>query len=435
MGVSTLTIGLLLQTAAAAGLADGPALSLDQAVARALKNQPQIQQAQASTDAARARADQAFSGLMPQVTGVGTYSRSTSNFAPSPGSVPSQLQSSRSANFKTSDYFNFGLTGSILVYDFGQTRGRWHAAEANVDSQEASLYATRTQIVLSVRTAYFQARAQKALLDVAQQTLSNQDKHLQQIEGFVQAGSRPEIDLAQAKSDRASAELQVINAQNAFDTARAQLSQAIGEDEPVFYDVADDTLAPVSGEDGPVAVLADTAYANRPDLRALRRQEDAQRITVSATKAAYAPSLGVSTGLTEAGPQLDSLVWNWNVKATLTWQIYQGGLVPAQVREAEANLSGTLAQERLLRQQIRFDVEQAFLAAKAAKAAETSAEVAAANARERYRLAEGRYQSGVGSIIELGDAQVALSNALAQSVQADYGLATARAQLLRALGQ
>ena len=85
--------------------------------------------------------------------------------------------------------------------------------------------------------------------------------------------------------------------------------------------------------------------------------------------------------------------------------------------------------------QVRFDVQQAVLTLRATKVAIDASREALTNAREQLRLAEGRYQSGVGSIIELGDAQIAATNAAAQVVQADFNLATARAQLLTALGR
>jgi len=72
---------------------------------------------------------------------------------------------------------------------------------------------------------------------------------------------------------------------------------------------------------------------------------------------------------------------------------------------------------------------------RAAKASEEATHEAVVNAREQLRLAEGRYQAGVGNMIELGDAQVAMTTAAAQEVQAHFGLATSRAQLLLALGQ
>ena len=119
----------------------------------------------------------------------------------------------------------------------------------------------------------------------------------------------------------------------------------------------------------------------------------------------------------------------------MSWQIFQGGLTRQEVREAEANLAGLVAQLDGERQQLRVDVDGARLAVKAAKATTAASQEALANARERLRLAEQRYQVGVGSPIELGDAQVALTQAAAQLVQADDRLAVARAQLLHALGR
>jgi outer membrane protein len=89
----------------------------------------------------------------------------------------------------------------------------------------------------------------------------------------------------------------------------------------------------------------------------------------------------------------------------------------------------------VLRQRIRLELEQARLAVRAARATlEADGEVVV-NARERLRLAEGRYAAGLGSGLELDDAQVAVTNAAAQEVKARFSLAAARAQLARALGR
>ena len=105
------------------------------------------------------------------------------------------------------------------------------------------------------------------------------------------------------------------------------------------------------------------------------------------------------------------------------------------MREAKWGLEAAKAQADTVRQQVRLDVEQARLAVRAAKAALDAAGDALVNAQELLRLAEGRYETGVGSIIELGDAQVALTAAAQQKVQAEYTVATARAQLIRAIGR
>jgi outer membrane protein len=118
-----------------------------------------------------------------------------------------------------------------------------------------------------------------------------------------------------------------------------------------------------------------------------------------------------------------------------TWNIFQGGLTHGQVRQAEATLANLDAQQSLEALQIRLDVNSAQLAVRAAKATIGASQDAVTNAREQLRLAEQRYATGVGSIIELNDAQVAYTTAAAQLVQARYQLASARAQFLAAMGR
>jgi len=410
-------------------------LSLAQATETALTNQPLLRQAQAQIAAADARADIARAPLLPQVNANATYRRGTSNFAGSPGSVPSQIATRQAPSFNTSDYWNFGLTASQMIYDFGQARGRWHAAEAMAEGQRETARAARLSTVLNVRTAYFQARAQKSMVIVSRETLANQERHHEQIKGFVELGARPAIDLAQARTDVANAKVQVITTENAYATAKAQLNLAMGAPQPTDYDVADETLAALGEEDQALDSLVQIALATRPELVALNKQIQAQELQLRAIKGAYGPTLGASTNLTEAGRQLDALAWNWNVSVSLNWNVFQGMLVPAQVREAEANLLAITAQRNVVEQQLRIEVEQARLAVRSTKASLLAVEEALLNSRERLRLAEGRYQTGAGSVIELADAQIGTASAAAQRVAADYNLAAARAQLMKALGR
>jgi outer membrane protein len=418
-------------------------ISLDEALQTATANQPQLRQAQATTAAARARADEAFAPLLPQASGTAAYQRLTANFAPRPGSLPSNFsqtqtgsQSTTKTNaFDTFNYFNFGVSVNQLIYDFNQTKGKYDAAKMSVTAQEKTERATLLQVMLNVRSAYFGARANKSLVAVARETLENQERHLAQIQGFVEVGTRPEIDLAQARTDRANAQVQLINAENNYETAKAQLNQAMGVETTTDYEVTDETFSAMDGEDRNLEDLLGEATKARPEFASLENQIRAQELTLSSIKGGYWPSLSVSTGLTEAGTYIDNLKWNWNAALTLTWPFYQGGFTQAQVSEAHENILSLKAQLDALRIQIRLEVNQARLAVRAAKAAIGAADEAIVNARERLNLAEGRYQTGVGNSIELGDSQLALNNTLAQKIQAEYNLATARAQLIKALGR
>ena len=417
------------------GTRGAPVLTLADAERNAREHQPQLAQARFTTDAASARADEALAPLLPQVTGTASYQRTTSNFVARPGQNPNNTTPPPSPTWATFNFYTFGLTASQLLYDFGQTSGRWRAAQASAEAQRGSERATASQTLLTVRSAFFLAREQKALFEVARDTLKNQDLHLAQVEAFVKMGTRPAVDLFQARADRANARVQLINAENAYASSRAQLNQAMGVVGSTDYEVADEVLPPVAGEDGGLEPLVSEAERSRPDLTALEQQARAQELTVGSAQGGYGPALGISTGLTDAGPALDSTVWNWNATATLTWNIFQGGLTRATVSEARSTLSAARAQAEVLRQQIRVDVDQARLGVRAAQGSLGAADEVVVNARERLRLAERRYQEGVGTLVELGDAQVALTTAAAQRAQADYNLSTSRAQLVRALGR
>jgi outer membrane protein len=409
-------------------------LGLDEALRTASHAQPLLRQAKAAVSASEARVEQARSGYLPQVTATAGYQRTTGNFAPRPGSLPAGV-SMPPPSFATYNYFALGVTASQLLYDFGQTDGRWRASEAGTEQAKASERTTDAQVRLNVQSAYFQARAQQALVGVAKDTLANQEKHLVQIQGFVRAGTRPEIDLAQARTDVANARVLVIGTQNAFDVAKTQLNQAMGVAGPTDYDVADEPPRAIEGEEAPIDDLVVKALAARPEVSTLAWQREAQQRTLRSIEGGYGPSLAASTSATAGGTDLGSLGPNWNVGVTLTWPLFQGGLTRGQVREAEASLTSLEAQADALRLQVRVEVEQARLSVRAAKATIEATQEALVNARERLRLAEARYATGVGSVIELGDAQVAAASAAAQLVQAEFSLATARAQLAIALGR
>jgi outer membrane protein len=408
-------------------------LTLDDAVATAHRNQPQIMQAHANTQAAEARVIERRAPLLPQLNATASYLRTTNNTA---GLNPISGTTIPANNTLTTfNSWNFGLTLSQLVWDFGLTYDTFRASKSLAGAQLSTEKATVLNSEQQVRTAYFTARAQKALVQVALETLANQDKHLQQIQGFVQVGVRPEIDLAQAKTDRANARVQLITAEGNYGTARMQLNQAMGVDAVPDYDVADDVMPPIPGEDAPTDAMLDEALKARPELFSFMQQVEAQRLARRAAKGAYAPAFSVSTTGRAGGADITEMAYNWNIGASMSWNIFGGLSTYGVVNEADANLRALEAQLAGEKQQVRFEVENAHIGLRTAKATLEAAQEAEDNARTRLRLAEGRYQAGVGSVIELGDAQVAVTTASAQRVQADYTLASARALLLHALGR
>jgi outer membrane protein len=414
---------------------DPRVLTLDEALQTARARQPLLRQAHANTEAATAVAEQALAPLLPQVAATADYYRATANTILRPGVPATNAALTNQSSSTTYNFFSSGITVYQLLYDFGQTSKRWQAQRASAEAMVLVETSVERQLDLNVRATFFGARANKALVGVAEQTVTNLRRHLDQTQAFVGAGSRPDIDLYQSRSDLAAAEVQLINARNNYSQSRAQLNQAMGVEGSIDFDVADESLGPTPGEDASTDALMAEALEGRPEVTSLATQVRAEELTAVSVRGQYGPTVAAVAGVAEGGETWDRQGWNAQAGVSLTWFLYQGGATRATAREAEARLRALGAQVDSLRQQIRLQIEQVRLAIVAAKASQVGARKAQANAEVRLALAEGRYQAGVGNIIELDDAQVALTSASTQVVSADFQLATARAQLIQALGR
>jgi outer membrane protein len=416
----------------------GRVLHLDEAITTALKAQPLIHEARAQTAVAAGQVVQGRAGLLPQLSGSALYERSTSAIAPTTGTTTSTGGSgttSVQAFAPAHDVFLLGANATQLVYDFDQARDKYRSAERNVQSFEANEHTTELGVLLTTRTAFFTARADKALVFVAEETVQNEERHVVQVRGFVSAGTQPEIALATELTNLGNDRVALINAQNNYEIAKAQLNQSMGVVGDTNYDVAEEGLGVIVGEDGPDDRLVEKALATRPEIVAYEKTREANALTVTSLKGGYFPTLSAFGSVGTEGLALGSLEGYWTLGAQLVWPFFQGGVTQGQVRSAQANVDYADAEIEAEKLQVRFQVQQAVLTVRAAKASIDAASEALVNAREQLRLAEGRYQSGVGSIIELGDAQISATSAAAQVVQADFNLSTARAQLLNALGR
>jgi outer membrane protein len=188
----------------------------------------------------------------------------------------------------------------------------------------------------------------------------------------------------------------------------------------------------------PIAVdetkVVDAAYANRPELQSLVEQQVALEEEIKRLKRDYLPSINGGGSYTWTGTDYP-LQENWNIGASLNLSLFSGGLTTAQVGEAEANLAALQYDAESLRQNVALEVRRAVLDLRRAAASIGVAEKGVQEARESLELAQGRYRTGVGNIIELTDAQTALTSAEASHVQALYGYRTALAALERAVGR
>jgi len=434
IGLALLAAAVMARPAAAAPAERLPAvLSLDAALDLARKHQPDLRAAHFNTAAAEARVDEQFSNLLPQVNGNASVARQA-------GSQVTVVTSGAAAgtlitSTRTTNVYRASASASQLLWDFGQTIRKRDAAQASADATLDTEKASALTIDLNLRSAFYTASTARSNVEVAQETLANQNKHLEQIQSFVDLGRNPTIDLLQARVDQANAEVTLINAQNDYATARVVLNQAMGVEADITYDVEPTVSGPVPGESSSLDALVEEALKARPEIASLQAQVRAQQMTNKSIYGRYWPSLQAQANGGYSGLELDRLTWLVSAGLGLQWTLIDGGETRANLREGNANIAALQAQIDSLRLQVRVDVEQARLAVAATKASLGAADRSLTNARARLDLAELRYRTGVGSIIELSDAQLAATTAAFQKLQAQLKLDTARAQLTKALAR
>ncbi len=410
-------------------------LTLNDALALARENRPDLRQQQAILQQDVALANVGRAALLPQLNGSVQYSRSTNNFAATPGSVPRSINGEGPVQSESVNYWNGALTLTQLIYDFGTTYQAYYAQLATAESQRASVRDTLSKAMMDVRGKFFAARQKQAIVAVQRDNLDNQDKHRAQVEAYVRVGKRPQIDLLQARTDHSNARVALLSAQGDFGSSLAALIQAMGVNNEMIYDVADERFLPLAGEDAPLSVLLEEGLANRADYQALDLQYESQRRTIAASRGAWWPSISASAGLTDAGQELDNLAWNWNLGVRLNWSLFGSGETYYNVIAGEHLLASIAALRDAARLQVRLDIEQGRISVATARDQLDASEDARINAAELLKQAEGRYAAGIGGIIELADAQLKFTQAAGQKVQNEYALANARVTLNRALGR
>lgn len=436
----------MLLAAPQLAVAERRVVSLNDALAMADANLPALRQASADTALVSAQADEARAVLLPQLNGTASYQRTTANYVPQPSitlgvsgngmttSTSSSLSSRPRLSSNTFNYWRFGASLTQTLFD-APSYAYWRSALASIGAQKAVWDTARLDAAYNIRLAFFSARANVALVEVARETLDNQKRHLEQVQGFVDVGARPEIDLAQSRSDVATARVQLITAQNNYETSKATLNQSMGIAADTDYDLGAGALDPVDLEDAGIEANVDAADKARPELKAFDDKVRAEILYRKSRYGTFAPVIGATFNASDAGADITSLGWNYYAQIGATWSFFGGLLSYSQIREANAQIASLSAQRSTERLQVRLELEKGRLAVHAAKETLIAAREALENARIRERLAEGRYQAGVGNAIELSDAVLAQASAQGQGILSEFNIDLARAQLMRALGR
>jgi outer membrane protein TolC len=448
-------------------------LTLKEAIRIARAHHPTVESARGQATAAPGRQQQALAQLLPFLDGEAGYHPTTPNLVVTPGEARTVIANAGTVAVPDAagnpvvvtcrnpgagacqpavtppsvwtpvNFWTASVALRWTAWDWGRSTYGYAGARDLAAGADAGVRAAALDVSLQVAVAFYGVLASDEQVAVAADAVKTYQAHLAQTRGLHDQGLRTGIDVATAESALAQGGIALARAEAAAATARAQLQVALGEGrwggwrlvpEPGSFELDD---ADERDAAAPAGALIERAEAQRPDLQQLRLEVRGFSNNRAATRGAYLPALTLSAMPAWAGEHLSSLTPNLTFGVSLAFP--SGGMSPlgvhGQTREAEGNLLATRAQERAVIDSIRAETVAARANLVAARDEVRQARIMVEAAARQRGLASGRYQTGVGNVIELYDALYTDVNARSQLVQARLDLATARARLRHALGE
>jgi outer membrane protein len=393
-------------------------LSLKDAQALALKNNPVISVARLTALASQQVTREVRSNLWPTVT---------ANLTAVDADPGSRITAGALSNSAIYQRAAAGATVNQLLTDFGRTTNLISSASLAAKAENQNAIATKEQILLAVDQAFYNALQSHAILTVAQQTVSDRQTVADQVGALFKNKLKSELDFSFANVNLAQAKLLLLDAQNNENASLASLSAVLGFPSLQNFQLAEDTTA-TSPPQSNVDDLISTALMVRPEILSLQFQSESAKKFQTAERDLLLPdirALGAAGDTPVRNPILSSSYWAVGVNVEIP--IFNGFLFTAREREAALKTQATQERLRDLRDRISRDVRTSWLNATTAFDRLAVTQQLLEQANLALNLAQARYKLGLGSIVELSQAQLQQTQAQISDAQAgyDYRLALA----------
>lgn len=322
-----------------------------------------------------------------------------------------------------------GVTLSQLLTDFGRTVNLVSYARLLEKAQNANALATTEDVILATDQAFYNALEARALLKVAQQTVATRQSVEHQVDELTKNKLKSTLDLSFAEVNLSQAKLLQLDAQSNVDSTIAALAAVLGFDKNVNYELSDDDgQTPLPPPD--VDVLINTALRQRPDLQAFTFNQQAAEKFRRAQRDQLLPTIS-ALGIAGASPVRPDCFggcfpnyfvssWYGAIGVNMSIPIFNGFLFTSQASEASYRAKAAAESTRDLRDRVVRDVRTAWLSASTEfQRVDVAAELAK-QADLSLNLAQQRYQLGLGSIVDLSQAQLQQTDATIGYVNAQY---------------
>jgi outer membrane protein len=402
-------------TATATQPANLTTLTLTECIDITNSHHPTLVSAREAINIAKLQKRQAQSSYYPQVNVSSDYNRS-------------KVEGSESNK-------SLAASGSVsqLIYDFGKTPASVRETDENINIELQNYYTTELTILLNVKTAYYTVLRTKEGVTIAQEALDNAKLHLKLADRSYTIGIVAKLDVAKAQVEVANAELSLVSAKNDYLVSIRSLNNAMGLDTNTYetIDLPETPYSTVSIE-LPQFILA--ALRDRPDVRIFKNQREQLKAGLLIAERGHFPTISASGNYSQSG-NITPLKDSWSGNLGLSFSLFNGFNTESQIQVAKANLRNLDSLERKMIQDVQLDVATNYLNVKSGEEKIKAAQSLVDQAKESLQLATGRYQNGLGSFLDLTDAQVSYSNARVSLAQSVYAYQINLAQLQKSIGQ
>ncbi len=418
-------------------------ISLQQALELARRNNRQLQIALLTLERSRANVREAQAEEYPTVSVQGGLnSRGSSVFSDDnasnlSGSGNSQLEQLLNQN-SSSQGSSTALSGTVElsynVYTAGARTARIRAAEEQLRFDLLDVERITEQLRLDVSNDYYDLQAADEQVRINRAAVANAEASLRDAQAREQAGVGTRFDVLQSQVQLANANQDLTNSLSQQQVARRQLVNRLSLAQSANAIATDPVeIAGVWNLSLEESIIA--AFQNRAELQQQLAQRNISEQNRRVALARIRPRVAVSTNYNISDTFNDdrSFADDYTVGANVTWNLYDGGAARASARAQEANIAIAETNFADTRNQVRFEVEEAYSNLQSNLANIQTASVGLEQAREALRLARLRFQAGVGIQTEVIDAEDNLTQAEGNRVTAILNYNRALASLIRAI--
>ena len=331
------------------------------------------------------------------------------------------------------DLISQQVTLTQVIYAGGQIKAAIRASRALAESQEWQKAASLLQLEYDTKQAYYDALLAEALVRVATESVSTFNRNLSDAQHMLEAGIISPFEVTRAQTELGARETDAVTARNAHRLALANLRRIlfVAQDEPI-------RLTPRIAWEPPAAPVqhyADLAMAQRPELLALQKSIVAAEEDLTRVKGTYKPQVAATAEYKNTDNAGATVPDGWTFNLGAEWELAAGGRRKYERAESRATIESLQYQLKDLEKLVELDVTRAYIQIEDAMAKIRSQRGIVDLAQEGLRLAELRFIEGVGTQAETLDAELALTNAETQLIQALRDYAVAQSALERATGQ